>query len=468
MLSLIVLLILGFVLLGKYKPVWAFYAAIALAPWQELMVDVGLRVSLYTLSLLGVFSAVFCSRGSLLGRDILNRKWVFIYAFVGWATLDTLAHLQFSSEVIVNGGLLRSPTIRPFVQIISMLVMLAPVICAPVMFRLKIQLVSAVNIFLVSVTVLILLGWYQLLNIKYLNYDPLPMGFINAWFGGPGVVRSGLDSGPGNSFIYRMSSLGGEPRYLAQSAAAALLLIQVFFLGNNIKYKGLYIILYINLIAGLFATMSISGIYLWATGFLALLIIYVFSSKGDFLSILNNGRYMHFLSFFVAALIFLSLIGNFEWGYLVSRIMRRGVIADFDRVVFDFLVAEPKYVLFGVGLGNVHLHADPYLQPYFRDFAGATSFVADSGWLRLISELGIIGLFMFLMCLINLFSYFNKNVSAFEKFGDVKILKCLFLIGAFGYLARGNTFAPIAFMLIGLSIAPAVWDDVHDRGQFDD
>lgn len=463
---LVSILIVGFLLLAKFKPVWAFYAAIALAPWQEMMVDLGLRLSLYTVSLIGVVAAVFYSNSKKneVWKVILNRKWIYMLFFIGWVILDSLVHVNYNSEAVIAGGVLRSPAIRPIVQVISMIVMLIPVICAPVVFRAKSDLVGAAKSYLASITILIVIGWCQLLYIKYFQMDPLPMGLVNGWLGGSGVIRSGIDSGPGNAIIFRMSSFGGEPRYLAQSAAAALLLIQVFYQEQVIKNKTITLFIYLNILAGLLATMAMSGIYLWLLGSLVLALYYLYSQR-DGLVISKMKEFSILLAGLITAITCASLLADFEWGYLLSRILRRGLIADFDRVVLDFLMAEPMSMVLGVGLGNIHLYADPYLNPYFRDFAGATSFVADSGWLRLLSELGLVGLILFLVFMINLLSSIGKNLSSTKQCKWAIILKCIFCIGLFGYLARGNTFAPVAFMLIGLSIAPIFWDKMQLEAQ---
>jgi hypothetical protein len=55
------------------------------------------------------------------------------------------------------------------------------------------------------------------------------MGIINSWLGGLGdVTRDALDLGYNRKYIYRMSSFGSEPRWLGQSIATSLLLMQIF------------------------------------------------------------------------------------------------------------------------------------------------------------------------------------------------------------------------------------------------
>jgi len=89
---------------------------------------------------------------------------------------------------------------------------------------------------------------------------------------------------------------------------------------------------------------------------------------------------------------------------IVDRVIR-SPIELFDAAALGFLFTNPQYGLFGVGMGNFHLYAwDNLLQyaminllaawviPYAHNFV----FIPNSGYLKIISELGIIGLFLFL------------------------------------------------------------------------
>ncbi|MBC7520897.1 MAG: hypothetical protein H7268_07370, partial [Sandarakinorhabdus sp.] len=61
-----------------------------------------------------------------------------------------------------------------------------------------------------------------------------------------------------------------------------------------------------------------------------------------------------------------------------------------------FLQASPGAAAAGVGLGNAHLYATPYLDPLYALYAEGNVFVAKTQYLRFISEIGIIGLSLFL------------------------------------------------------------------------
>lgn len=450
---------LVFVVLGCWRPALAFGVAVAVAPWQELMVDVGLRLTLHTLSILGLIAAfMFHVRGQWRGH-LLHRLWWPLAALLVWALAWSLFQLPQHNSAQVAGGLMRSPSIRPMIQVASFALTLFPVLVAPFVLRSYEDLAHLGRIFLVSVTLLVLLGWWQLFIANSTGHNPLPMGITNAWLGGMnGITRDALDLGPNSAKIYRMNSLGGEPRYLAQSITTALLLMQIGWLSRVLLFSKFSVLLFGVLFAALLATMSMSGLYLWIVGTLVLL--FYFLRHG-----LSIGRYER--GVFLAVGIALCLLGAWvsqrpsQWNglldvmtYLIHRVIGRGLIADFDAVVLDFLKTEPIYLWFGVGLGNVHLHADAYLSPYLREFAGGTSFVADSGWLRLLSELGLLGLGLFLVWCRQIWVAL-RDLKAHPVWGGaVVVLMPVFLVGVVGYLARGTTYAPVAFMLFAAAVSP--------------
>ncbi len=451
-------LLLCFAAFGAWRPVLAFGIAVALAPWQDLMVDVGLRVTLYTLSMIGLLVACLLHMRGHWRSIVIHRLWWSLTAFLMWAIVCSFIQQLHPSGAQVAGGVMRSPTIRPLVQIASLLLTLLPVLAAPVLLNSRDELLLLGRVFLASLTSLVLLGWWQLLMANAFSHNPLPMGAVNAWLGGMGAVaRDAVDLGPDKVKIYRMNSLAGEPRYLSQSIATALLLIQIAWMSRSLRVEKLSLLLFAGLFASLLATMAISGFYLWGIGSTALAFYFLrqgFSLKPHgHLKLLGIGLCTGLLLVFANQTVE-QWTGVDVTAYLMHRIARRGVINDFDTVVLDFLIAEPSWIWFGVGLGNVHLHADPYLSPYLREFAGGTSFVADSGWLRLVSELGLVGLGLFLLWCGQIWGALLVVRTHPDWSGTVTVLMPVFLVAVVGYLARGTTYAPIAFMLFAAAVVP--------------
>ena len=80
----------------------------------------------------------------------------------------------------------------------------------------------------------------------------------------------------------------------------------------------------------------------------------------------------------------------------VDRIDQNGAVEDFDLAILDFFKARPEYLVLGTGLGNAHLYAGPYVQPEFQSYTEGNVFTAKPQYLRIVSELGIVGLLLFL------------------------------------------------------------------------
>jgi hypothetical protein len=450
---------MGFATLGAWRPVLTFGIAVAVAPWQDLMVDAGLRLTLYTLSMLGLLAACLLHMRGHWQAIVIHRLWWPLAVFLLWALAWSLIQLPHPSNAQVAGGVMRSPTIRPLVQVGSLVLTLLPVLTAPFLLSSRDELLRLGQVFLASVTALVLLGWWQLFMVYATGHNPLPMGAVNAWLGGlNGVARNAIDLDQNGRAIYRMNSLGGEPRFLAQSIATALLLLQIGWMSRRLRVEKFGLILFAGLFVALLATQAMSGLYLWALGALVLAVYFV--RQGRTLSRQAGWGLAGVTAAGVVLLLLASQHAPEEGGlmgalsYLLQRITRRGLIADFDAVVLDFLKAEPANLWFGVGLGNVHLHADAYLSPYFREFAGGTSFVADSGWLRLVSELGLVGLGVFLAWCRQIWVALSALRTHPEWGGSVAVLMPVFLIAAVGYLARGTTYAPVAFILIAAAVVP--------------
>lgn len=458
-------LALLFAMLGYWRPVLMFYIAAFVAPWQDLMVDVGLRLTLYTLAMVG-FIVAMLRHGWGRWRSVLSaRVWWPLAALLSWAVVWSLSQVPTAANVQISGGVLRSPAIRPLVQAASFALMVFPVIVAPFVLSRREQLARMAAAYLGSMLILLLIGWWQFIVANTSGYNPLPMGAVNAWFGGiGGVERDAIDLGQGGRVMYRMSSLGGEPRWLAQSIGTVLLLLQIGWMAGRLRVSFLSVLLYGFFFASLVATQAMSGLYLWILGASVLLVYHVLHRQP------RRDAMARIQKWFIASA--LALAGVLGWllsqpsvhddkilgfvAYWLQRIASRGFIADFDVVVLDFLKAEPLRALFGVGLGNVHFYADAYLSPYFREFAGGTSFVADSGWLRLTSELGLVGLGLFLWWCKAIWTSMETLHEDPAWSNSAAVLRSVFLIAVIGYLARGTTYSPIAFMLLAVCMVPVI------------
>ena len=125
---------------------------------------------------------------------------------------------------------------------------------------------------------------------------------------------------------------------------------------------------------------------------------------------------------------------------LNERVLDRNIASeDYDQPIQDFLMAKSEYSIFGVGMGNIHNLSEKYINSQNKFYMANTIFVAKSGYLKLISELGFIGLFLFFLMnfyiLRNLIYLYKKNNNL--KNNEIYLILSILLILSFvGFLAR--------------------------------
>jgi O-antigen ligase len=130
-----------------------------------------------------------------------------------------------------------------------------------------------------------------------------------------------------------------------------------------------------------------------------------------------------------------------------------GVLEDFDRAILEFLWDHPLHALFGVGLGNVHLYADSYLAPEVAVFAASTAFSAKAGYLKLLSELGVVGLCLFVYWVVSLGRRLASKPGVAESSGPTgMVIYVLTFVAPVSYLAVASV-APQAFLLLGAALS---------------
>ena len=81
---------------------------------------------------------------------------------------------------------------------------------------------------------------------------------------------------------------------------------------------------------------------------------------------------------------------------------------DWNKPVIGFLENHPKFLITGVGLGNIHFWALDYIPEEYMHFMGGNVFCAKSGFLRVLSELGVLGVGLFFYAFFKPFLYFKK------------------------------------------------------------
>lgn len=387
------------------RPRAVAYLVIFLAPWQGLSVDIGLSVSAFLVVLTACCVAMLLQEAvyrNVISNIPVTRSFIF---FVMCAVLWSLVQIPFLPDAEVVGGILRSPVYRALAQIFMFLLTISPVLVVPSVFSRENDLVVAGKVYIWSVVILAALGWLQLCIWSITDWNPMPIGLIDSLLKGvePGQ-RAGVVNFAGLT-IYRMSSFGGDPKTLGQSVVFAVILIQAMYLNNKkaISHKTKWAWALLSLSA--IATMSGSAFYLWVIGTIALIVFGLFRAA-QLPSQRPSKMISYFMMLFLLTLFVLPLITRIPGdtarndSSLVTlfhqRTLERGIIEDFDLTILEYLKDNPKRTLLGVGLGNAHLYSDSYINPRFLYYMAGTAFVAKSGYLRMISELGIFGLCLFI------------------------------------------------------------------------
>lgn len=417
--ALIFFIIIVSTFIALYRPHKVLFAAVFFLPWAGLDVDIGLRLTAYLVLIAPLF-AVTIFRTVLMPplRLHLGAFWLIVIYAVVWSA----GLLPFLPAENVAGGGLRQPAVRGIFQILMFLITISPIWLVPTYIRNREGLLKMGKFYLASVAVLASIGWLQLTVWIVTGSDPFPIGYFNNLMGGSLVERSGMFNYM-DATVYRMSSFAGEPKGLGSSIAVALILIQA-----GIKLKGrwdrwLWPFLFLSMVAT-FSTMALLG-WLGATA------VQFFTSSQGRLAMTNSvPTKSQIKSFFfwlapvglIAAVATTSLpVFDLIQMRTTERIYEsdRGALEDFNVAVLDFLLDHPEWAVSGTGLGNVHLYAGSYLPTYAVRYAGETSFVAKSGALRWVSEIGLVTFIGFIVWSLRTIS---KNVRIAQSLPEYRSL----------------------------------------------
>jgi hypothetical protein len=406
MLAIVIIVSLGIIFFSSALKsrfsvvVWmVFFSA-----WYGVDVDVGLRVTAFLLVTvaLSAVTIIYYIKGQLTSSSVAGRGLLLLFIF--WSVLSTLVQLPFLPEATVEGGWLRSPVPRGISQLVMLILTIAPAFIIPMAVRNYEQLVILGKAYLLSVAVLAVIGFIQLIIWYGTGVDPLPIGFVNDLLGGFGETRQGYYE-YGNLSINRMSSLGGEPKNLAGALVFGLILIQVILSSASIIVNRLKIIsVWILLAIALVATAATTGYILWFVGTLAIVASSSIVLAKSESSALSYGA-IRTVGFVTLGLVLIGLIGEMAGVPITELVLDRtisrfwsteyGVFEDFDDGIIAYLLAHPIHAIAGVGIGNIHLYADSYLRGEVAIFGGGTAFVAKAQYLRYISEIGVVGIGLF-------------------------------------------------------------------------
>lgn len=375
-------------------------ATVFLAPWGGLDVDIGLRVTAYQV-VLGALCVSVAVRSTMPGwRTAPVPGFGLLLVFALWSICWSLLQIGFVPQLRVGDSLLRGPEARAVIQIALFVFGLAPIVLLAWLLPGRNDLSAIGRTYLLSALALAAIGWLQLGLWYGTGWNPLPVGAVNVLLGGSEAYnREGLIS-LGQGLIYRMNSLAGEPRNLGTTLVMAMLLIQAVALTTPRPRAGLLLAMWLVLFASILATFSTSAVLVWLVGSAALL-------PGAWMFGVPVRRSARGIAGAIMLLVApaLAAVAAAEAGGIpvvqilsertVERLTESGAVEDFDLAIIEYMTRHPQSALAGVGLGNAHLYATPYLLPEFAVYAEGNVFVAKTQYLKLVSETGVIGLVLF-------------------------------------------------------------------------
>ncbi len=391
---------LAMAVLAARTPRVALLATVFMAPWNGFDVDVGLRISGYQIvvaALLLVTAARSLQPGWHPARPAAGR---LLAGFVVFAAVWSLTQVAFIPDAEIAAGALRAPVVRATIQVALLFFTVSPALLLAWSMRTKADIEAIFRTYLFSVAVLAVIGWLQLIVWYGTGSNPLPIGIVNDWLGGSAETRVGSFDFAALA-INRMNSFAGEPRQLGGALVFAMLLIQsVMLTARHVDWRRLAPLWAFFLVTAI-PTYSTSAVAIWLIGTAVqltmprLLGIRIERSPGQLLVAVVAVTVPIALAITIAearGIPVIDLIAD----RTINRIEDNGAVEDFDLAILDYFQAHPEASVLGTGLGNAHLYAGAYLRPEFRWYAEGVVFTAKPQYLRIVSEVGLVGLALFL------------------------------------------------------------------------
>ncbi len=355
---------------------------------------------------------------------------------------------MFLPEAHIAGGALRSPSGRSVAQLVMLFFVAAPLVIAARFCHSPHLLIELANAYVKSSLILAAVGYLQMFIWYGTGENPFPIGLFDTLVTGKqDQYRSGLFVLDGLD-VYRMNSFGGEPKNLGQALVIALLVLIWGFNAGIVSIARRFMAKALFLLVAIFLTQSTSAFMLLALGLIIMTIAGAMEAAANWRRVVGFaaiGTIVALVGFVVVNLWFNLPVADLIAARTHVRFSESefGLLDDFDAAIVDFLAEHWAALLFGVGVGNVHLFANSYLTPDVAEFAGGTSFVAKLGFLRIVSETGIIGGLLLL--------FFVSRLWAMAGQLGNKLARPVLMIAALAYflVAHASLFYIVSGAIIG-------------------
>jgi hypothetical protein len=390
--TLLLTIILGFVslLMTMVRIRYVVVLLVFLMPFQNIVYQSFVSFDLYKVVTLGFVFGFFLRAAidpTILKKLYMN-KWLIAFLII--VVISGLLNYSYLKELDTSSfseSFFRGPTGRSIVQLFSLLLRIA-------MFQMAIVCIDSLSVLktvikwmLISITILSFHGVSQLIGY-HLGF-PI-MGLMRSTLEASGEIAT---FSIGGTLFYRITSLAGEPKMLAQFLLPMILLIfiaqrQKINFGYLLTSKGI-LVMHVSIFLLCYATSS------WLAFVIALpFIMYVW--RGDKIKVSVWG--------FLKIIVIFGLVAGIIWGSAItevftSRFMKRipidrtigydtGIIHELD--VLEFLQKHPSFIPFGMGIGNLCFYTSTHVSPL------------NSGTLREIAEFGLVGFLFFVIFIVSI------------------------------------------------------------------
>jgi hypothetical protein len=243
-----------------------FHALIFVLPFLGWFYNIGLNLSMFQII---IFIIIFFNIISItLGKEknLLHIKNNYINIFIFYSIFITMFMSNFIIEDFQQlGGFFRSEG-RYLSQIILWLLYFSLIPIAYNYIKTLNDIYFYFKIYLQALILLLILGWIQFVIYKFTGTDIFPIDFYD-----DGRARTGIWTYMGSG-IFRISSLGGEPKGFAQSLIIGFFIIHIFN-KMNISFFKFDLLLKIIIVITIFMTLSTSGFVLF---FILFFIYYIY------------------------------------------------------------------------------------------------------------------------------------------------------------------------------------------------
>lgn len=364
---------IAFVYLFK-KPINAFYFILFFIFYKSFYIFIGTRFDIWFLISLLFILMFFISWSKNYIENSKNKYETFIIIFVFYVIIISFINLFFLDEETIrqmSGGFFKNEG-RIVSQIIFFILTINLIFISSRLIKNHENIKMMILLLLKSFILLSILGIVQYIFVIFLGQEnPFPI------HGSDGLHHSGYIT----DLMFRINSIAGEPKHMgiAMSTAIVLIILSKIHKLNLFKYEIFWLTTFLF---NLFMTFSTTGYVLTLVG---LLVVFILNG------LINIKNFLYFILF--AFLIFLvltnlsdNLIFFFEKQFLKASMEVQ------DDAIFKYLFEENIFhSIIGTGLGNIHYYAVDYLPinfPLFRD----TPFKANTGFMYMVSEYGIIGI----------------------------------------------------------------------------